>query len=275
MGLADHLTMVARSDTGMHREHNEDSVSVEPELSLAVLADGMGGYKAGEVASALAVNTVVSEIDEAQSDGFSSTEEDERGLTPQSLGLCAAIEASNQLIYTTQRDNDDCSGMGTTIVSTLFHGDTVSIAHVGDSRVYRYRDDTLEQLSTDHTMLQELVERGFYTREEARASLNKNLVTRALGTQPEVEVDVFEELLAPGDLFLLCSDGLNDMIDDQEILLTLRDFSANLGRAAQELISRANANGGRDNVSVILVKVSAENSPRSGWLKSVSNWFFN
>ncbi|EDY85898.1 protein phosphatase PrpC [gamma proteobacterium HTCC5015] len=275
MALTDDLEMVALSDTGVTREHNEDSVYVETELRLAVLADGMGGYKAGEVASALTVNTIISELTEAQDNDFQEHLENELGLSPQASALEAAIQASNSLVYRTQKNNEECQGMGTTVVAALFYDDGLAVAHTGDSRLYRVREGQLEQLTTDHTLLQELIERGFYTPEEARESLNKNLVTRALGIDPKVAVDVHQELASPDDIYLLCSDGLNDMIEDAEILLTLQEFSANLGRAAQELINRANANGGKDNVSVALVKVPETSKAQRGWLTKVSNWFFN
>lgn len=164
--------------------------------------------------------------------------------------------------------------MGTTIVSALFYDNRISIAHVGDSRIYRVRDGQLEQISKDHTLLQELVDRGFYTPEEARVSLNKNLVTRALGVDADVEVDIQEDIAFPNDIYLLCSDGLNDMVEDKDIYLTIKEFSDNLQKAAQELVKRANDNGGKDNISVILVRPLKPFPAKKGWMNKVSNWFF-
>ena len=139
--------------------------------------------------------------------------------------------------------------------------------------MYRFRGDTLEQITVDHTLMQELIERGFYTREEARNSMNKNLVTRALGIDPEVQVDIQEDLVLKNDIFLLCSDGLNDMVEDEEIRLTIKENADNLEEAAKKLIQQANDNGGNDNVSVILVK-SLESFPaKRSWIRKFVDWF--
>ena len=145
--------------------------------------------------------------------------------------------------------------MGTTLVTALFHDNCVTVAHVGDSRMYRLREETLSVLTRDHSVLQEQIDSGMITPEEARFSQNKNLVTRALGVEPEVDAEIGEHPVLPGDLYLFCSDGLNDMLPDDEIGLALQSLSANLELAADQLIQMANDNGGRDNVSVILVKI--------------------
>lgn len=278
MNLVGKVEIAGVTHTGMKRDHNEDSIGTEIEMGLVVLADGMGGYKAGEVASALAVNTVVSELSEHLemiAKGDIAIIDGERGYSMESLALEEVIKKSNSVIYTTQKHNEECKGMGTTIVSALFYDNRISIAHVGDSRLYRVRSGKLEQLSKDHTLLQELVDRGFYTPEEARTSLNKNLVTRALGVDAHVDVDLQEDIALPNDIYLLCSDGLNDMVEDKDIYLTINEFSDNLQQAAQELIKIANGNGGKDNVSVILIRPLKPFPANQGWINKVSNWFFN
>ena len=145
--------------------------------------------------------------------------------------------------------------MGTTIAAALFYNNKVSIAHVGDSRVYRLRDGEFSQVTNDHSLLRELVDRGFYSPEEAQRSLNRNYVTRALGIEAKVEVELTEEAALPNDVYVLCSDGLTDMVEDEDIHLTISTFSANLDTIGQQLIKLTNDNGGRDNVSIILVRV--------------------
>lgn len=278
MDLAGKVEIVGITDTGMKRQHNEDSIGTEIEMGLVVLADGMGGYKAGEVASALAVNTVVSELTEHLdmiAKGDIAIIDGERGYSMESLALEEVIKKSNSVIYSTQKNNEECKGMGTTVVSALLYDNRISIAHVGDSRLYRVRNSQLEQLSKDHSLLQELVDRGFYTPDEARASLNKNLVTRALGVDADVEVDIQEDIALPNDIYLLCSDGLNDMVEDKDIYLTIKEFSDNLQKAAQELIKLANKNGGKDNISVILIRPLRPFPAKQGWMNKVSNWFLN
>jgi len=254
MDLTGKLEIVGRTDKGMVRSHNEDSYGSEIGTGITVLADGMGGYKAGEVASALAVNTIIGDIDARLFELDNKTLRENTGFRPESIACRLSVEKANEVIYQTSQNQPQYSGMGTTLVMALFYDNRVSIAHVGDSRLYRFRENSLEQITVDHTLLQELVERGFYTPEEAKASLNKNLVTRALGIEPFVKVDLREDIVLPEDIYLLCSDGLNDMLEDSAISLTLQKFSDNLDEVAKQLIDQANANGGKDNVSVILIK---------------------
>jgi protein phosphatase len=155
--------------------------------------------------------------------------------------------------------------MGTTLVMALFCDDQVTVAHIGDSRLYRLRGETFSAITRDHSLLQEQIDSGMISAEEAKFSQNKNLVTRALGVDPEVETEIHEYPVLPGDIYLLCSDGLNDMVEDEEIQLTLQMLAANLELAATQLIQMANDNGGRDNVSVILVKVLHEFPAQRGW----------
>ena len=173
---------------------------------------------------------------------------------------------ANAAIFQAAQDEAGYAGMGTTLVAALFFDDRVAVAHVGDSRLYRLRDGTLSLLTHDHSLLQEQIDSGLLSAEEARYSLNRNLVTRALGVDPLVEVDLAEHLVLPDDLYLLCSDGLNDMVPDEEIALALQTLSDHLELAATQLVEMANDQGGRDNVSVILVKVrQAYPAPGTWW----------
>jgi protein phosphatase len=162
--------------------------------------------------------------------------------------------------------------MGTTIVASVFCGNRASIGHVGDSRCYRLRGEALEQLTRDHSLLQEQIDSGMLTPERAKYSLNKNLVTRALGIEASVDPEIHEYQVRRGDLFLLCSDGLCDMVDDEDISLTMQALGANLKLAAQQLVQMANDNGGKDNVSVILVRVLREYPAPRGVMAKVFAW---
>jgi protein phosphatase len=215
----------------------------------------MGGYKAGEVASAIAVATIHHQI----SEGLKRLQDggaDASGQSPESNLLRKAVTQANSGIYQTAQREPQCQGMGTTVVVALFRKDRLIVAHVGDSRLYRQRAGSFSQVTRDHSLIQELIDRGLYTPEEAAKNTPKNLVTRALGIEADVQVDVMEEKALPGDVYLLCSDGLNDMVDDEEIHLTLSKYSANLAQAGEELIRLANAKGGKDNISVVLIRVT-------------------
>ena len=163
--------------------------------------------------------------------------------------------------------------MGTTIVAALFYNNRVSIAHVGDSRVYRKRDSEFQQVTADHSLLRELVDRGFYSPEEAQRSLNRNYVTRALGIEPKVEVELQEEAALPDDIYVLCSDGLTDMVEDEDIHLTISTFNANLHTVGQQLIRLSNDNGGKDNISIVVAKILKPFGESNKLLKKLSNIF--
>ncbi len=242
------------SDTGLKRPHNEDSAVTDTALGLAVVADGMGGYKAGEVASAIAAQLILNEVRAGIANGDANTKVGGSGMSHATLLIRDAVAKANAEVFRTAQEVPQCQGMGTTVVVVFYHGDKVSIAHVGDSRVYRLRGNDFKQITRDHSLIQELIDRGFFTPEEAAENTPKNLVTRALGIEQSVEVDVQEQDLQAGEIYLLCSDGLNDMVDDEEIHLTLSKYSANLVQAATELVRLANEKGGKDNVSVVLVR---------------------
>lgn len=275
MNIQDALEIVSQSHPGMVRSHNEDSVAFDIPSGLVVLADGMGGYNAGEVASGIAVSVLSSEIKHhlqnvkpEEPDAFSG---EDAGV----VLLRDNVQKANSSIFHAAESQPQYSGMGTTIVAGLFYDDHVAVAHVGDSRMYRLRGDVFETITRDHSLLQEQIDSGMISKEDARTSKNKNLVTRAVGIDPEVEPEVHVHEVLVGDVYLLCSDGLNDMVVDEEIGATLKMLKANLPLAATELIQLANDNGGRDNVSVILIKVNGKFSAPHGWVAKLLSWFKN
>ena len=255
------------SDVGRERAHNEDAILVDADRKLVVLADGMGGYQAGEVASQLAVDVVREDASD-----MSLTESDlgridpETGISVAMRQLRGAIEKANNRICSVARGREELNGMGTTIVAARFYDGRVGIAHVGDSRCYRWRENVLEQLTRDHSYVQDQLEKGLISEEEAKHSQQKNLITRALGIDAIAEADVQEFRTRPGDVYLLCSDGLSDLVDDENI-------GAKLGvshlppERIKVLIDAANANGGRDNISVIIVVVGDPPVADQWWQK--------
>ncbi len=271
--LSEALEVVVRTDPGVVRGHNEDAVFANPNLGLVVLADGMGGYNAGEVASSMATMYLSTELEKDfalrpphETDAASGARHAQRCLAER----IALINAS---IHHAAESQPQYAGMGTTLVMALFCDNSATVAHLGDSRLYRLRGEEFTALTHDHSFLQEQIDSGVISAEDARFSQNKNLVTRALGVDATVDAEIHEHPVLPGDIYLLCSDGLNDMVDDEEIGMTLRLLSANLELAAAQLIQMANDNGGRDNVSVILVKVLREfPAKRSVWAQFMA-WF--
>ena len=248
------IEMVAVSDPGRLRTNNEDAVFADTGLGLAVLADGMGGHNAGEVASAIAVTAIASELAHA----FKTTPPQQ--LTPQGVpyaqaALLDVIQRTNAAIHFAAQHNPRYAGMGATLVVVQFFDDRLIVAHVGDSRLYRWRDGALVRLTRDHSVLQEWIDKGMILPDQAHEAPSRNLVTRALGVEMEVAVDLAEHPVLPNDLYLLCSDGLHDMVEDAKIAATLNENSANLQRCAAQLVEIANRHGGRDNVSVILAKI--------------------
>jgi PPM family protein phosphatase len=274
MSLKGKIQTCGMTHEGRVRDHNEDAIGTEDEAGLLVLADGMGGYAAGEVASAIAIETVTKRVLEGlETIKRGEVEDEATGLTTDSALLGKAVEEANRAINGAAASQPQCEGMGTTIVACLFYDNRICIAHVGDSRLYRIRNDEFQQITLDHSLLQELISRGFYTPAEARKSLNKNLVTRALGVDPTVDVEVQEDVVLVGDTFLLCSDGLSDMVEDDDIHLTISTFSANLQMAAEQLVQLANENGGRDNISVILSRVEKSFEAKKGFFSRFTEWF--
>lgn len=273
MNLKGILSVAGRTHTGQVRSHNEDFLGESLDIGLVALADGMGGYKSGEVASELAIATVMAELQASIPQLTPGQLDPQTGYSNESLAVREAIVKANEEIYKKSMRDPKCRGMGTTLVLAVLYNNQVTIAHVGDSRMYRFRNSTLEQVTVDHTFLQELVDRGYYTQEEADASLNRNLVTRALGIQPTTAVDIREDLVIPGDIYLLCSDGLTDMVEDQEISQLVSESHNNLDNLAESLVERANARGGRDNISVLLAKPTRVFPDKRGWGKNLKKMF--
>jgi protein phosphatase len=262
------LESASLSHPGMVRSHNEDSIYVDNAAGIAVLADGMGGYSAGEVASGIAVTVVSNGMLEPLRSGRELSKVDANsGLTHVALLLQEQIAAANKGIYEAAQARPECAGMGTTIVTAVFCGNRVSIGHIGDSRCYRLRADKFEQLTHDHSLLQEQIDSGQITVDQARYSMNKNLVTRALGIEAIVPVDISEYRVEANDIYLLCSDGLTDMVDTDVLHRVVDLHRQDLPQATAELVDIANRNGGRDNISVIIVQVPAEFLPDDGWAK--------
>ena len=273
MSLKGKLAHVECTDVGKVRDHNEDTIGAQPDIGLWVLADGMGGYNAGEVASGIAVKTIVDMVTEACKREKRGDIESSTGYMRQTIVLRDAIHRANKVINQTAQTQPQCEGMGTTLVASLFYDNRVTIAHVGDSRMYRLRGNRFEQITMDHSLLQELVDRGFYSQEEAQRSTNRNYVTRALGVEANVEVEVQEIEVQKGDYFLMCSDGLPDMVEDEDIHLTISTFANDVRTVGEQLIKLTNDNGGRDNVSVILVRVADAFPAQAGILRKFRGLF--
>jgi len=273
MNLQSKITIIGLTDKGLVRRKNEDSIGFDSALGLVVLADGMGGHRGGEIASGMAVDTIISELQQRLPQIDAGEIDETSGFSKESICIQDAVVTANQLVYQTAETNPEHKGMGTTIVVLQFYNNSFSLAHIGDSRCYRLRANKFEQITRDHSLLQELIDRGFYTPEEARNSMNKNLVTRALGIDPIVMPDIQEDIVLKNDIYLLCSDGLTDLVEDEDIYLTIMQFSANLEEAAKQLITKANKKGGKDNISVMLCRIDDDFSSQKGWFKKFVAWF--
>ena len=269
MSITDSITTVLRTDKGRVRDHNEDSVGEAPELGLVVLADGMGGHNAGEVASALAVKTILDSVRA----GWPHRSEMNAGgqLRPEAMLLRKSVEVAHSAILEMAESKPQCEGMGTTVVVCLLNEGQLTVAHVGDSRLYRLRKKEFTQITRDHSLVEDLIAKGFYSREEAAQNVRRNILTRALGSGDKLAVDVLDDPAEVGDIYLLCSDGLTEMLPDKEISLTLQRFSDNLVKAAEQLITLANQRGGKDNISVVLVRVEQSFSGKSLY-QSLKAW---
>ncbi len=266
MNLAQSLQSASLTDPGRVRDHNEDCIESRPEIGLYVLADGMGGYNAGEVASGMATSLIADGLQETWVPGDAGRlGRDDAKATSERL-IRDQIGRANSAVFTTSQNNPECAGMGTTLVVCLFHDNFVTVAHIGDSRLYRLRGDAMEQVTRDHSLLQEQLDSGLITPEEAKLSQNKNLVTRALGIDPTVEPELHVYETQKDDVYLLCSDGLSDMVEDEEIRLTLITLRTNPSLTVQQLVQAANDNGGRDNISAMLIRVAEPFGVPRGWL---------
>lgn len=247
------------SDVGLSREHNEDSISWDNDLCLVMLADGMGGHNAGEVASEMAVTAIHDALLDVLSPEMMETK-----VIKCEDAVREAIIYANEEIFDQAQKRVECAGMGTTVVLTLFHENHVTFAHVGDSRIYRIRNAEIRQVTQDHSLVQEMVDNGYLSEEEALISTSRNLITRALGIAPEVEVDMKTEELDAEDIYMLCSDGLTDLVGDNDILKAILDNRQDLEVAKQKLVDMANERGGTDNTSIILVALHEAFSDEKG-----------
>ena len=261
----------ARSDTGMVRSNNEDCFAVDLSLNLFILCDGMGGQAAGEVASRLGVQVIGEYCRQGKINPRSSIVGEYRDeFSPQTNCLASGIRLSNQAIHEAADKQPSTAGMGSTVVAAQLHGSVLSVAHVGDSRLYLFRDGKLQQVTQDHSFVMEQVRRGLITREEAEKSEMSNVIMRALGAEPTVAVDLDELWMSQGDQVLLCSDGLTRMIPDAEIASVLAE-APSAQKASERLVELANESGGEDNVTVIVVRLRA--SPARSFWKKLASFF--
>lgn len=264
------LELVSLSEAGRVRALNEDAVAVDSEYGIALVADGMGGHRAGDVASRMALDIVAPRLREKLQQFRAGVLQ----ATPPQFAEKIIGEA-NTAIHVAAGQQTGCGGMGTTLALALFHGRQVALLHVGDSRIYRLRSGQLELLTRDDSLLHDQVELGLIAAEDAGDSHNRHLVTQALGAGPQVTVHVHEEALRSGDLFLLCTDGLSDLVDERDIELIVDSLKTNLPLAAQHLVQLANDNGGYDNITVALVRVLDDEPPSAakGWLARLLDGF--
>ena len=248
-------------DTGRARTNNEDSVSLDESVALAVLADGMGGYNAGEVASNMATSFIRTELGRWLREASAQASDAE---VRRAMDIC--VDNANRAIFNAANSNPQYAGMGTTLVVAVFRDNRVLLGHVGDSRCYRLREGRLQQITRDHSLLQEQIDAGLITPEQASFSANKNLVTRAVGVEDTVLLEIHQHEIHPGDLYLMCSDGLSDMLDDESLSQLLQGYDS-LEEAGHALIAAANDAGGKDNIAVVLVRApgSPAAASKSWW----------
>ncbi len=255
------IELHAAVDPGRARSNNEDSVAIDAGVALAVLADGMGGYNAGEVASNMATTFIRTELGRWLREASTQASDAE---VRRAMDIC--VDNANRAIFNAANSNPQYAGMGTTLVVAVFRDNRLLLGHVGDSRCYRLRAGRLQQITRDHSLLQEQIDAGLITPEQAAFSANKNLVTRAVGVEDTVLLETHQHDVQAGDVYLLCSDGLSDMLEDPTIAQVLQAHDS-LDASSGALIDAANDAGGRDNISVILVRASGgvNAPPRSWW----------
>ncbi len=271
MNLSEALEIVRLTDVGLLRDHNEDAIASDVTMGFVILADGMGGYKAGEVASEIAVLSITAELKEEMLH-FRPGQQSDVAQQPEARLIIDAVNHANEVIYHVSQTQPQCAGMGTTLVVGLFTNNKLLVGHIGDSRMYRLRSQILTQITEDHSLLQEQIKAGLIAPEQAKFATNRNLVTRALGIDAEVELELNEYNVEVDDIYLLCSDGLSDLVDDEIMQSTLNAYASNLADAAEVLVQLANDNGGKDNISVILVKVKSSFEYKYSWYDSFLGW---
>ena len=255
------IELHAAVDAGRARSNNEDSALIDADVALAVLADGMGGYNAGEVASNMATSFIKTELGRWLREANSQASDAD---VRRAMDIC--VDNANRAIYNAANSNPQYAGMGTTLVVAVFRDAHLLLGHVGDSRCYRLRGGRMQQITRDHSLLQEQIDAGLITPEQAAFSANKNLVTRAVGVEDTVLLETHQHDVQPGDVYVLCSDGLSDMVDETGMTQLIQTH-AMLSECAQALVDAANDAGGKDNISVILARASA------GTNTSVRHWW--
>jgi PPM family protein phosphatase len=249
------ITYKAVSDVGRKRKGNEDSLFVNPEQHLFVVADGMGGHAAGEIASKVAVDAINEFVcltggDEEITWPFGLDE----NISYDGNRLKTAIRYANRKVLEATKEKSEYEGMATTVAAVLVDGDAANLGHVGDSRVYLMRDGEITQLTSDHSWVNEQIQSGVISPDQARTHPLRNVVTRALGGKPDLQVDMQQHKAKAGDLLILCSDGLTTMIPDEDIARVVREAGGDVEKAAQALVASANAKGGEDNITVLLIR---------------------
>ena len=249
------------TDVGRKRDHNEDSFLIDEELQLYVVADGMGGHAGGGTASRIAVETIDKRLRELRSTVVEQPASGTLQDSPVPETIRSAVEQACLAIFAKAQEDPELAGMGTTVISLLLDEAHAFFAHVGDSRAYLVRGDLIQQISEDHSLVNEQIKAGMITPEEARHSRYRNIITRSVGFEEEVQVDVMGLLAEPGDIFILCSDGLANMLEDQEILEIVHANS--LDDIPARLIDLANERGGDDNITVIAVRAELANGPEA------------
>ncbi len=247
------LFMAGKTDTGLKRDHNEDFIAWDAERGLALLADGMGGHRAGDVASRMSVEHIEKSLQAALARPLPDAAEGE--ASPLAGLLEQAIVEANSSVLAAGEENAEQKGMGTTIVALMLHGERVLVAHVGDSRLYRLHGRELSAVTRDHSLVRQMMEEGLMSEEEAHHSPFTHVITQAVGARETVDVEIQEFEARAGDIYLLCSDGLSDLVSEAEIADTLLAAQGNWERAAQRLVDLANQHGGRDNISVVIVGI--------------------
>jgi len=247
----------AASDVGQIRRNNEDSFLANPELKIFAVADGMGGHSSGEIASRVAIDSLRESITRASQEKTTSFTEESTAVLSSSVNLLvSSFRLANQRIYQAAQENKDYKGMGTTLVAAYLSSSSPIVAHVGDSRLYHLQEQTIRQVTEDHSWVWEQYKQGLIAKEAIPLSPHKNVVTRAMGIQATVDVDVQELEVLPGDFLLLCSDGLSDLVRDEEMLELVRQNGDDLKRTCKNLIHLANSRGGKDNITVILIQIN-------------------
>ncbi len=261
------IEAAAATDPGNIRQYNEDSIAMDPELGVLAVADGMGGHRAGEVASAMAANVVLGALRQRLTEVGSDSDQH----SPL-LAVKESINQANIAIWDAAQADAGRLGMGTTLALALFHDNRIVIGHIGDSRVYRLRGGNLLLMTRDDSLLRDQVDAGLISVAEAAESRNRSLVTQALGVVERVAVHVRQVDAIPGDIVLLCSDGLNDLVQDADIELILQEAGANLPLAAQLLVQTAKDNGGYDNITAIVARVRKPFPAAREWQRRLLGW---